>query len=198
MSSYPLPAKKIRETRTPTHCPGTAVANKYSEPDVSREFIEVSEREQYGLPALRPVVSRPCIVMVCTDRGEAEQVAWCLSELNKGYMVAYRRAEDLMRNAPTGKVALVILATSEDAVRTGRILKWLHNRWHRCPVTVVGNSGCGGHELAARIGGANYLTRPITAQQWSAMLSHVLDVRRQEEARERLEERRTAGLGGVF
>ena len=197
MFYYPLTVKKIRKILAPVYRPGTAVANKYSEPDVSRELVEVTEREQYGPPALRPVVGCSCIVMVCTDDAEAQQVAWCLSELNSGYMVTYRRVEDLMQNAPTGKVALVILATSEDAVRTERVLKWLHNRWPRCPVTVVGNSGCGAHELAARIGGANYLTRPITAQQWSVMLSHVFDVRRQGKARERLEERRTAGLGGA-
>lgn len=124
-------------------------------------------------PAIRPVET--CmIVMVCTDMSEADQVGKQLSELNKGCLVAYRKVEDLIANAPSGKVALIILATNDNAEVTARMLKWLRHQWPRCPLTVVGDGGCGEQEMAAREGGACYLARPIAPEQWAAMLSHVL------------------------
>ena len=114
------------------------------------------------------------MVMACTDMSEADQVGRQLLEVNSGYMVTYRRAEDLMLNAPGGTVALVILASDDEPATIGRILKWLRHRWPRCPITVVGDQGCGAHEMAARAGGASYLTRPVSAEQWTAILTHVL------------------------
>ena len=136
------------------------------------------ERE-IELPAYRPARSRLCIVLVCTDSSEADQVGRQLLEMNTGCLVTYRRVEDLMYNAPTGKVALVILATDDEPVVFSRILKWLRRVWSSCPVTVVGDVGGGKHEMAARIGGAYYLTRPVTPQQWLDVLSHVLAEQRQ-------------------
>jgi hypothetical protein len=112
--------------------------------------------------------------MVCADTHEADQVGRQLSELNQGCLITYRRSEDLMYNAPTNKVALVVLAANETPAMIGRMLKWLRNRWPRCSVTVVGDEGCGEYEMTAREGGAFYLTRPVAQEQWSSLLSHVL------------------------
>jgi DNA-binding response OmpR family regulator len=112
--------------------------------------------------------------MVCTDISEAELVSRQLSELNSGCLVTYRRAEDLIRNAPMGRVALIILATSDAPAAIGRTLKWLRRRWPRCPITVVGDQGSGELEMTARKGAACYLTRPVTPEQWTAVLTHVL------------------------
>jgi FixJ family two-component response regulator len=133
-------------------------------------------------PVKRPVARGLCIVMVCTDHGEAEQVARLLSEVNSGCMVTYRRAEDLVHNAPTGRVALVVLANNSVAPALGRTLRWLRHRWPRCPVAVVGDTGCGDHEMAAREGGAFFLTRPVAPEEWSSLLDHVLEAPRQEVA----------------
>jgi len=115
-----------------------------------------------------------CIVMVCTDLYEAEQVGRQLSQLNTGCLVTYRRTQDLLCNAPAGKIALVILATNSDASIIKRTLGWLRRRWPRCSIAVVGDIGGSENELAAREGGAFYLTRPVPPEQWSAVLSHVL------------------------
>ncbi len=141
----------------------------------------MSTRERQ-VPVYRPATGRLCIVMVCTDISEADQVGRQLSEVNTGCLVTYRRMEDLMYSSPTGKVALVILATDDKPAVLSRMLKWLGRRWPSCPVTVVGDEGCGDYEMAARIGGANYLTRPVAPQQWSAVLSHVLREQAQAEA----------------
>jgi len=79
-----------------------------------------------------------------------------------------------MHNAPTGKVVLVILATADSSPVMSRTLGWLRRRWPRCPVTVVGSEGGGEREIAARKGGASFLARPVTTDQWSALLSHAL------------------------
>jgi len=116
----------------------------------------------------------PCIVLTCTDMREADEVGRQLLELNNGCLVTYRRAEDLMSNAPAGRVALVILATSDSPEVICRTLKWLRRRWPRVPITVVGDVGGGELELAARKEAACYLTRPVDAQQWRAILGHAL------------------------
>ena len=107
---------------------------------------------------------------------EADEVGRRLLELNNGCLVTYRRAEDLMSNAPAGKVALVILATSDSPEVICRTLKWLRRRWPRVPITVVGDVGGGELELAARKEAACYLTRPVGDQQWRAIVAHALGV----------------------
>ena len=131
---------------------------------------------------------RLCIVMACTDMQEADLVGRRLLELNSACLVTYRRAEDLMYNLPTGRVALFILATADTPAVIGRTLKWLRHRWPRSPITVVGDVGGGEQEIAARQGGAYYLTRPVSPQQWDGILAHALgDARsKQETSRERL------------
>ncbi len=118
--------------------------------------------------------SKICVVMACADKGEAEAVSKQLLQLNNGYLVTYRRAEDLVHNQPTGKVALVILSVWDDPAHLGRIIRWLKHRWPTCPVTVVGDEGGGHDEMAARMGGALYLTRPVFPTQWTDLLEHVL------------------------
>ena len=133
-------------------------------------------------PVLRPAGARVCIVMACTDMSEADLIGQTLLELNMGCLVTYRRAEDLMYNAPAGRVALVILATRDEPAMMRRTLRWLRHRWPQSPVTVVGDEGCGDHEMVAREGGANYLARPVASQQWLGLLCHALgDVRQLSE-----------------
>jgi len=110
--------------------------------------------------------------MACSDMQEAVRVGHCLSEQNTGCLVTYLKAEDLVLNAPSGPVALVILATDDSAAVLGRTLTWLRSRWPNCPITVVGDAGSGDHEMAARQHGAMYLTRPVRDAEWSAILSH--------------------------
>ncbi len=112
--------------------------------------------------------------MACSDMSEADQVGRLMQELNTGCLVTYRRTQDVMSNAPAGKVALIILASEDSPAALGRMLKWLRHRWPDSPVTVIGNQGAGEHEMAARAGGAFYLTRPVATQDWTAILSHVL------------------------
>jgi len=122
--------------------------------------------------AKRPTAGSMFVVMACSDMQEADQVGRCLAELNTGCLVTYLKAEDLALNAPSGTVALVILATDDSAPVLGKTLDWLRHRWPRCPITVVGDAGCGKHEMAAREGGATFLTRPVSPGQWLAILSH--------------------------
>jgi hypothetical protein len=112
--------------------------------------------------------------MVCTDTGEADQVSRQLEQINNASLVRYGRAEDLMLNAPCGKVTLIILATTDAPLRVKQTLSWLRHRWPRCSVTIIGDSGCGEHEMAAREGGAFYLARPVAPETWGAVLSDAL------------------------
>jgi DNA-binding response OmpR family regulator len=121
--------------------------------------------------AIRPTSGGLCIVIACTDISEADQVGREALQSNSGVLITYRRAEDLMLNPPSGKAALVILATNDTPEMMGRTLEWLRDRWPHCPITVVGNAGADEYEITARTGGAQYLTRPVTAEEWSAVLS---------------------------
>ena len=134
----------------------------------------MTERDQTEPRALRPGAGAVCMVMACADLSEADHVGRQLLELNMGCLVTYRRAADLMYNAPAGKVALVVLATRDELPMIRRTLRWLRNRWPKCSVTVVGDEGCGEHEMVAREGGANYLVRPVSQPEWSAVLRHAL------------------------
>jgi len=138
------------------------------------EELSVVNARESKRSVYRPTTRGLCIVMVCTDMSEAEQVARRLLELNSGCLVTYRRAEDLLCNSPTGRVALIILATEEKPSVLTRTLKWLGHRWPGCPITVVGEAGSTDSEMAARQGGALYLTRPVAAKEWTALFAHVL------------------------
>ncbi len=126
-------------------------------------------REQ-GASALRPMRARTCIVMVCANASETDQVACLLSQQNNGILVTYPQAEDLALDPPLRKVLLVILASDDSTQVITRTLRWLRTRLPHCPLAVVGNVGGGEYEITARTGGAMYLTRPVTTGQWSGML----------------------------
>jgi FixJ family two-component response regulator len=113
-----------------------------------------------------------CVVMVCADVGQAELVGRQLSKLNNGCLITYRRAEDLFANRPTTRVALMILALDQKPAHMGWTLSWLRHRWPNCPIVVVGSDGGRQEELAARTGGAIFLTRPVPAEQWLDILQH--------------------------
>jgi DNA-binding response OmpR family regulator len=119
--------------------------------------------------------------MACSDMQEAGQVAGCLAELNTGCLVTYLKAEDLLLNAPGGPVALIILATDDSSRVLRRTLSWLRHRWPACPITVVGDEGCGDYEMAAREGGATFLTRPVSPEHWSAIVLQAFRSVRQAE-----------------
>lgn len=131
---------------------------------------------EYGASALRPAAGSMCVVMACSDMREADQVGRCLSELNTGCLVTYMKAEDILRSAPRGRVALMILAARDSAQGLRKTLRWLRNRWPGCPLTVVGDAGGGEYELAARQGGAMFLARPVRSEDWMAVLTHALRV----------------------
>jgi len=119
---------------------------------------------------------RVCIVMACRDAGEAAQVGQQLLQVNSGCLMTYRKAEDVLLNSPTARVALIILANIDDPQTIGTALKWMRRRWPRCPVAVVGDAGGRELEIAAREGGASYLARPVSSEEWAAMVTHVLRV----------------------
>ena len=125
-------------------------------------------------PALRSAGERTLVVMVCADMREADLVGRQLMEVNTGCLVTYRRTEALRLNVPAGRIALVILATEDRPQTMRQTLRWLRRRWPRCVITVVGDTGCGAEEMAAREGGAAYLTRPVSPEQWLAVLAHAL------------------------
>lgn len=132
-----------------------------------------------GRSAMWPTTRRSlCVVMACSDMQEADQVGRQLSQQNTGCLLTYLRSEDLLLNAPAGPVALIILATGDHPATMRRILGWLRHRWPGCPITVVGDEGCGQHEMAAREGGATFLTRPVNREHWSAIVTQALQSRR--------------------
>jgi hypothetical protein len=116
-----------------------------------------------------------CVVMACQDICQAEQVGQELLKVNSGRLQAYGRIRDLICNPPAGPVTSAIFATHEGQAEVRAALEWSRRRWPRCLVTVVGDSGCGPQERTAREGGALFLTRPVSAEQWSAIICHGSD-----------------------
>ena len=112
-----------------------------------------------------------CIVMVCADMSEAEQVGRMLLQYNNACLITYRRVRDLVDSKPSGQVALIILATDHEPYPLARMLSWLRNLWPDSLLVVVGNEGSGQHEVAARSNGAIYFTRPVQAHEWSSVLT---------------------------
>jgi len=128
-------------------------------------------------PVLGPRGRCTLVVLVCAGAREPDLIGLQIAQIsNAGCLVTYRRADELQRNVPLGKVAMVILATEDQPHVVRRTLRWLRQLWRRCPVTVVGSAGCGADEMVAREGGATYLTRPVAPEQWRALLEHALGV----------------------
>lgn len=121
---------------------------------------------------------RLCVLMACVDAAEASQVGMQLLKVNKGSLVTYHKVEDVLTNTPAGRVVLIILATGDDPERVGRNLAWMRHRWPQCPIAVIGDEGGGEMEMAARTGGASYLTRPVRPEEWAALVEHVLTAKR--------------------
>lgn len=113
----------------------------------------------------------PCIAMSCTEESEARQVGQALLQQKTGVLITYRSATDLIQNAPSGAVAMVILAGRECPLEMQEVFGWLKRRHPHCPVAVIADTGAGEEELAARIGGAIFMTRPLDDDQWSALLT---------------------------
>jgi DNA-binding response OmpR family regulator len=131
-----------------------------------------TRREQIGVRR-----ERLCVLMACGDAAEAAQVGQQVLKVNKGSLVTYRRAEDVLLGSPAGRVVLIILASGEDPRIVGRNLAWMRRRWPQCPIAVIGEKGGDATEMAARIGGASYLTRPVRPEEWAALVEHVLSTK---------------------
>lgn len=130
---------------------------------------------QYGSHRKGTVYTqRLYIVMVCDDAAEAAQATHEILQVNNSVLVTYRRAEDVLLKGPSGRVALIILANHEAPQATEKVLSWMRHRWPKCPIAVIGEAGAVGLEMAARKGGASYLARPVTPEQWTAVIGHVL------------------------
>jgi hypothetical protein len=112
--------------------------------------------------------------MACDDRDEAEQIGQEISQLNNSCLRAYDGVWQFMESPPREHVAAVILATHDDPEAIGQTLQWTRHRWPRCPVTVIGDVGGEGHEMAARQNSANFFTRPVTSAQWRAIVRHAI------------------------
>jgi len=134
----------------------------------------VQRNERIPLRTVRR--ERLCIVMACHDAIEAEQVGALVLQVNHGVLVTYRKAQDVLLNRPAGRVVLIILATAEEPQAVGETLAWIRRHWPHCPVAVIGDQGGGELEIAARAGGAIFLTRPVDPEAWESMVHHVLDV----------------------
>ena len=117
-----------------------------------------------------------CPLSVCDEAAEAARLGSQISKVHSGTLVTYRKAEDILLNAPAGRVVLIILAADDDPARLGKTLSWMRRRWHRCPVTVVGTEGNVEQETAARMEGATYLTRPVGPEEWVSLVQHVLNM----------------------
>lgn len=140
-------------------------------------WSDVEGREMYrdvpsSTPALRPGPAERCIVMACDDHDEAERIGHETLQLNNSCLRAYEGLWQLVETPPREHVVAVILATHDDPETIRQALQWARHRWPRCSVTVVGDVGGQGHEMAARENGANFLTRPVTLAQWRAVVRH--------------------------
>jgi FixJ family two-component response regulator len=122
----------------------------------------------------KPGTVRRFVVLAGDDPAGTEAVGRRLLQLNTGALVVYGRLKDVLANPPAGQVAAVIVDTHEPPAAIRGALEWLRHRWSRCPITVIGDAGGGDQEMAARQGGACFLTRPVTEEQWSSLLSHAL------------------------
>jgi FixJ family two-component response regulator len=111
--------------------------------------------------------------MSCTEESEAHQIGHALLQQKTGVLITYRSAMELIHNAPSGAVAMVILAGRECPTEMREVFGWLKRRHPHCPVAVIADTGAGEEELAARVGGAIFMTRPVDDAQWSALLTGV-------------------------
>jgi len=114
------------------------------------------------------------VVMACDVLSQAEEVSQRLWQLNTGALVVYGRLADLLSSPPAGRIAAVIVDTHEPLAAVRRAIEWVRHRWPGCPVTVVGDAGGGQQEMSARQGGASFLTRPVSEEQWMSLLTHAL------------------------
>jgi hypothetical protein len=109
--------------------------------------------------------------MVCGDQEETGRIEEEFSKVESGCLQVYTKIVDLMNNLPTGRVVSVIVATTDGPSIMGQALSWIRHRWPRCSITVIGDVGCNGLEMAARRNSANFLTRPVTTEEWTAILT---------------------------
>ncbi len=115
-----------------------------------------------------------CIVVACDDPAEAAQIGQQISQVHTGTLVTYRRPEDILLNPPAGRLVWIVLAAGKDPATIGKTVAWMRRRWPRCPLTVIGEAGSRAMEVAARSGGATYLTRPVSAEAWAGLVRHML------------------------
>lgn len=130
----------------------------------------MADRVARKASALRLSQYGSCIVAVCENQREAEEINSAFLKVSHGCLQWYTQISDLMKNLPTRRVVSLILATGDSPAAMGQTLRWMRYRWPRCLITVVGDVGCSSHEMAARQNGASYLIRPVTAEEWTAVI----------------------------
>ncbi len=113
-----------------------------------------------------------CVVMTCQNIFETDQVGRELLRLKvySGRLQAYGQIRDMISNPPACSITSAIIAAGDSQAELRGALAWFRRYWPRCPVTVVGDRGCGAEERTAREGGALFLTRPVSVEQWSAIV----------------------------
>ena len=131
-------------------------------------------RDRSNGSASAPEVPIAYIVTVCTDMSEAEVIGHSVLQLDTGFLITYCRTADLRASPPAGEVALFVLATDASPEEVQRTLEWLRHYWPQSTVAVVGGVGAEQAELAARVGGAAYLVRPVGPEQWQALIRHAI------------------------
>ena|GEM_PF-2935687 len=113
---------------------------------------------------------RARIVMVCADLSDIESMALSLGKLNNVSLLTYDRSAELRHNPPVGAIALFVLIDREFLESTADTLQWLDRYWPHTARAVVGETGLGKQELAARIGGAIYIVDPVSRRQWRSLV----------------------------
>ncbi len=119
----------------------------------------------------------PSVVVLAEDTGEADQIVQALSRLNSGRLLRFSHASELATNIPTTQVDLVVLAANDSPECIRGVLRWTRRLWSGCLPLVVGWRGGGPTELAARENGALFFGRPVSSENWDAVIAGALQLR---------------------
>jgi hypothetical protein len=95
--------------------------------------------------------------------------------VNIGSIVVYHRLVDLLHAPPRGEdLGLIVLGDQIEPAALVRTLRWLARQYPLATLAVLADTGSGACEVAARLGGAVFLTRPYQQPDWSDLLGHTV------------------------
>lgn len=114
------------------------------------------------------------VAMVCRDDAEAARVGQLLEGIGSGSLMTFRRTEDISSNAPRRAVSLVVMTGMSDADITRDSLRKLRRSLPRVALAVIGETSSIELEIAVREAGAIFFVKPVTDEQWVAMLEHAI------------------------